>query len=176
LGLGEGGFLGRGEPTLPGGGVPGAETTSGPVADPAVALGLLFGLAAVVGLVALVRATGDDDPGGVPEVPEPSRPDGIEAVGRAAGAAADRIEAGADADNEVYRAWREMTDRLAVPRTDATTPAEFADAAVAAGFEREDVAELTRLFEEVRYGDAPATADREERAVAALRRIERAVP
>ena len=94
FGRGRGGFFGRGEPALPGGGVPGPETTSGPVADPAVALGLLFGLAAVVGLVALARATGDDDPGSVPEAPDPSRPDGVEAVGRAAGAAAGRPDGG----------------------------------------------------------------------------------
>jgi hypothetical protein len=36
----------------------------------------------------------------------------------------------------------------------------------------DDVRELTRLFERVRYGGESATAAREERAVQVLRRIE----
>jgi hypothetical protein len=38
----------------------------------------------------------------------------------------------------------------------------------------DDVDELTRLFERVRYGDERATDARAERAVAALRRVESA--
>ena len=66
-----------------------------------------------------------------------------------------------------------MTTHLPVDNPASSTPAEFADAAVAAGMDREDVAELTRLFEAVRYGDEPITPEREDRAVAALRNIER---
>jgi len=95
------------------------------------------------------------------------------AVADAAGRAADRLDAADDLENAVYRSWHEMTAHLDVERPDASTPAEFADAAVDAGMDRDDVAELTRLFEAVRYGDAPATAERAERATAALRRIER---
>ena len=52
------------------------------------------------------------------------------------------------------------------------TPGEFAAAAVDAGIDREDVVELTGLFERVRYGSEAATADREARALDALRRID----
>jgi len=97
-------------------------------------------------------------------------------VGHIAGRAADRIE-GADAsavDNEVYRAWREMTTHLDVDAPASSTPAEFADAAVAAGVDEADAAELTALFRGVRYGGEEPTPEREERAVAVLRRIESA--
>jgi hypothetical protein len=97
---------------------------------------------------------------------------GAAAVGRAAGRAADRLEATADADNEVYRAWREMTALLDVEAPETSTPGEFATAAVDAGLGREDVDELTRLFEDVRYGDASVSADEAARATAVLRRIE----
>nr|WP_303647825.1 DUF4129 domain-containing protein [Haloarchaeobius amylolyticus] len=96
------------------------------------------------------------------------------AVGAAAGRAADRLEDTTAVDNEVYRAWREMTTHLDVPDPQSSTPAEFAEAAVAAGMTREQVDELTALFEEVRYGGEAPTSDRETRAIDALRAIEAA--
>ncbi|MFB6104699.1 MAG: DUF4129 domain-containing protein [Halobacteriaceae archaeon] len=96
----------------------------------------------------------------------------LQMLGQAAGDAADRIDQDGDADNEVYRAWREMTGYVDVDRPAASTPREFAAAATAAGMAEPDVAELTDLFEEVRYGGLPATEDAERRAVEALRRIE----
>jgi hypothetical protein len=97
----------------------------------------------------------------------------LTAMGQAAGAAADRIDADADLTNEVYRAWDEMRAHIDAPDAETTAPAEFADAAVAAGMDPDDVAELTELFAEVRYGGRDP-ADRADRAVAALRRIEAA--
>jgi hypothetical protein len=97
----------------------------------------------------------------------------LTAMGEAAGAAADRIDADADLTNEVYRAWDEMRAHVDAPDAETTAPAEFADAAVAAGMDPDDVAELTELFAEVRYGGRDP-ADRADRAVAALRRIEAA--
>lgn len=136
----------------------------------------LFGMALVgaIGLAALLLVLGTGDDEREPEPPdEEESPDvDVAAIGRAAGEAADRIEGDADVENEVYRAWSEMTDLLDVPNPAASTPAEFASAAVDAGMAREDVDELTDLFEQVRYGGADPTADRERRAVAALRRIE----
>lgn len=96
----------------------------------------------------------------------------LDRVGRAAGAAADRIERQADASNEVFRAWREMVDLLRIDDPETTTPAEFEARAVAAGMDADAVATLTQLFGEVRYGEFEA-AEREGAAVAALRRIER---
>jgi hypothetical protein len=75
--------------------------------------------------------------------------------------------------NEIYRAWLEMTRHLAVDRPRSSTPTEFAEAAVDAGMAREDVRELTDLFELVRYGGEAPTPDRVDRARDALRRIER---
>lgn len=94
-------------------------------------------------------------------------------VGQAAGDAADRIERQADASNEVFRAWREMVQLLQIDEPETTTPAEFEARAVAAGMDADDVATLTELFREVRYGEFRA-AEREGDAVAALRRIETA--
>ncbi|MFP8888467.1 DUF4129 domain-containing protein [Natrialbaceae archaeon A-CW2] len=96
------------------------------------------------------------------------------AVASAAGRAADRIDdANSSAlDNEVYRAWREMTEGLEVDRPETTTPGEFADAAIEAGLAREHVDELTELFQDVRYGHEETTDEREQRAVSILREIE----
>lgn len=99
-----------------------------------------------------------------------SEPDAA-AIADAAGRAADRLEDSA-ADNDVYRAWREMTELLDVDRPEATTPRQFADAAVDAGMDPTDVEELTRLFEDVRYGETEPTAELNERAKTVFRRIE----
>lgn len=132
---------------------------------------LVLGVAAVavVGLY-LYSDPGDDedDPDEEAETAAEQR----QAIGRAAGRAADRIEDDVDVENEVYRAWREMTEHLDVDRPESSTPSEFADSAVEAGMAEGSVGELTRLFEEVRYGGATPTEDREQRAVDALRRIE----
>lgn len=136
----------------------------------------LFTVVLVVTLLAsvalLVVSTGEDDRADDPPGETDDEPVDVAAIGRAAGEAADRIEADADVDNEVYRAWAEMTASLDVARPRSSTPAEFAASAVDAGMARDDVDELTRLFEAVRYGGAEPTPERECRAVAALRRIE----
>lgn len=94
------------------------------------------------------------------------------AVGRAAGRAADRLEEQVDVDNEVYRAWREMVALLDVDEPDTCTPGEFATAAIEGGLGPEDVDELTRLFEDVRYGETRPTEEYERRAITVFRRIE----
>jgi len=131
-------------------------------------------LVASVGIVAavLLRSDGEeaDELRAEPDLDDEAR---RAAIGSAAGEAADRIEDDADLDNEVYRAWAEMAGPLPVDQPETSTPAEFADAATDAGIDPGDVGELTDLFEEVRYGTAEATAEREQQAVAALRRIER---
>lgn len=95
------------------------------------------------------------------------------AIAAAAGDGADRIDAATDAENGVFRAWARMTEPLEVEHPDSSTPREFADAALAAGVDPEDVSELTRLFETVRYGTETVTPAQEERALEILRRIER---
>jgi hypothetical protein len=137
---------------------------------PTIVLGVLVLAVVLLGAV-LFRQSGGGE-AGIEAEDEGESEESLEAIGAAAGEAADRIEEDAAVDNEVYRAWQEMTTSLDVDRPEASTPGEFADAAVGAGMDEADVAELTGLFEDVRYGDADATADRERRAVEALRRIE----
>lgn len=163
----------QGEPSLPSGGAGAAETAARAV-DPPTALLAALGVLLLGAVAVILRATGDQRVGLEDAAPteEPPSSD-VTAVAAAAGRAADRIEADTDVDNAVYRAWREMTADLPVANPDASTPAEFADAAVEAGMDPDDVAELTELFETVRYGDRPVTETRAERATAALRRIER---
>jgi len=145
----------------------------GPDSIPAIGPEVLIGLFAVVVVGAvflLYRATGDQvvevQPEDEDEDPEFSD------FAAAAGRAADRIEeANADVDNAVYRAWREMTVLLDVPNPSASTPGEFADSAVEFGLAEDDVNELTRLFNEVRYGEK-SPSEREDQAVAIFRRFE----
>ena len=143
--------------------------------SPAVLVGLLV-VVAVLFAVLAYRASGDDeaddDPIPEAETGEPDDRPALSAVGAAAGEAADRIENEADVDNEVYRAWRDMTDHIDVPDPETSTPREFATAARDAGIDAVHVDALTDVFREVRYGGAEATSDREERAVDALRAIE----
>jgi hypothetical protein len=151
----------------------GLNQTGQVLSTPSALLGLVLVVAVAGSVLLLFLSTGDAEeqiPEAETDVDE-SAPD-VAAIGRAAGDAADRIEADADLANEVYRAWGEMTRLLDVPHPRSSTAGEFAEAAVDAGMAREDVDELTALFEDVRYGGAEATAEREERALAALRRIE----
>ncbi|MFB6235324.1 MAG: DUF4129 domain-containing protein [Halopenitus sp.] len=156
------------------GGPGGGETAAEVVSTPTVVFGLLVVVAILASVVLLFTAGRDDE--GAPEstVPDDEQRDAAElaAVGRTAGRAADRIEEDADVDNEVFRAWRDLTEHLDVDAPESSTPAEFADAAVDAGMDPEHVDALTEVFESVRYGGAEPTADRERRAVDALRAIE----
>jgi len=137
---------------------------------------LSVALLAVAGLVVLGTAvaanrrvrTADSDSTTETE----STAGGATAVGRAAGRAADRLEETADLDNEVYRAFREMTVPLDVTDPETTTAREFERAAVEAGMVRADVTALTDLFERARYDEYEVDAADEQRAVELLRRIE----
>ena len=159
---------------LPTGGGRLGSTAETATSQPSILLGIVLAVLAAAAVSVLYLASGDDDrvDEAEPEPPEPDPEPDVAALGRVAGEAADRME-GTDAfDNEVYRAWAEMTEHLAVDRPDSSTPAEFAAAAVDAGMAPEDVRELTDLFEAVRYGDRAVTEERERRAREALRRIE----
>jgi len=93
-------------------------------------------------------------------------------IAAAAAAAAERLEArDADVDNEVYRAWWDMTQLLNVSSPETYTPGQFAEAAVELGIDEEHVDALTTLFEEVRYGHRDPEA-REQRAIDVFREIE----
>lgn len=135
-------------------------------------LGVLL-LGAVLVLYRTLSRTEFDDPASDQRSAEAPAVD-LEAVGEAAGRTADRVERYGTLDNEVYRAWSEMTTHLRVANRRSRTPGEFAAAAERAGMDGAAVRELTELFESVRYGDgAPTDADR-RRAVELLRHIESA--
>jgi hypothetical protein len=160
-------------PSLPAGGTDSTAEQVTRAVDPPTALLVALGVVLLGAVALIIRATGDQtvDIDAVPAVGE-NAPGDVAAIADAAGRAADRIDDDADLDNTVFRAWREMTADLAVDNPESSTPAEFADAAVAAGMAPDDVAELTELFEDVRYGDRPVTEERAARARTALRRIE----
>jgi hypothetical protein len=137
--------------------------------------GLLILVIVLLPVVAFfgLRSNRSDDESEPDEMPGADEP--LSGVARVAGDAADRIEGSVgDVDNEVFRAWRRMTEYVDVPEPKSSTPAEFARAARDAGMAEEDVALLTDLFQAVRYGGEEPTTDREQRAVEALREIETA--
>ncbi|SDR08064.1 DUF4129 domain-containing protein [Natronobacterium texcoconense] len=142
--------------------------------EPLLAVLALVTAIVVGGLFLSRHRDSEATPGETPAEPDDGedRVPGTAAVGSAAGRAADRIEGGTDVDNEIYRAWREMTRPLEVDRPESSTPREFADAAIEAGIDREHVEELTRLFEDVRYGHEETTPEMERRATTVLRKIE----
>ena len=155
-----------------GSGAPGSSSGT-TITDPSVLLLLGLGIALVAAVALLFVSSSGAEPETEEAVAEPDEEPDVAAVGRAAGEAADRIEETTDVENEVYRAWREMTTHLDVANPQSSTPAEFAAAAVEAGMAREDVDRLTSMFEEVRYGGESPTEEREQQALEALRRIER---
>ncbi|WP_265109656.1 DUF4129 domain-containing protein [Halosolutus halophilus] len=163
--MGNGGYGGGGGDGTTGFG----DTTSLPFAA-------LFVLTvAVLGMIFVIARSSTPGAGSIDPADDTGSDDTDRAaIGRAAGRAADRIERGDDVDNDVVRAWQEMTSLLDVSRPETTTPREFATVAADAGMDPDDVRELTRLFEDVRYGEYSPTDDRERRAVRVFRRIERA--
>jgi hypothetical protein len=172
--LGPGAGPRRGESAVPAGGSGSAAETVARTVDPPAALLAALGLVLLGAVAVIIRASGDQRV--VRHTTTEDTPDtdaDVTAVADAAGRAADRLDTDTGLENAVYRAWHEMTAELPVGSPETTTPAEFAEAAVEAGIDRADVAELTRLFEQVRYGAAPVTDERATRATAALRRIER---
>ena len=170
---GSAGFLGSSRPALGGGSS--AEGAARTVAIDPPMIAVVVGLVVLAGGLTVVWRGRDERTEPKTEA-EPGSTGGsgtVAELGHAAGRAADRIADEGEPTNEVYRAWEEMTDYLDVNNPGASTPSEFARAATDAGMARNDVDELTDLFRTVRYGGRRVTDDRENRAVDALRNIER---
>ncbi len=165
---------GEGEETEGDEGGTGGDDADGPETIPAVlTVALLAG--ALIGVLGVFYVSGRDDEESPTAEEATSEPESDRAaIGRAAGRAADELESAEGLGNAVYRAWAEMTAPLPVEDPESSTPAEFATAAVEAGMPRDEVTKVTALFEEVRYGGSEPSADQEQRAVEALRRIEAA--
>lgn len=169
--------MGEMNETPSGGGEPGEgdgtdETVPRPLVTLLVALMVVTSI--FVGALVVSRRDSDSIVGSESAIETDPDDDNAAAVAAAAGRAAERIEASGDddVDNAVYRAWRDMTRLLEVDRPETSTPREFAEAAIDAGLARDDVDELTRLFEDTRYGHAETTDEMETHAVSVLRRIE----
>jgi Flp pilus assembly protein TadB len=91
--------------------------------------------------------------------------------------AIDAIEAGADLKDTVTRCYFEMVQVLreerGIQRQRAMTPREFEARLEEAGIPTAQVRRLTRLFEEVRYGDKSLGDEEERQAVISLTSIVR---
>ncbi|MGC9530570.1 MAG: DUF4129 domain-containing protein [Candidatus Bipolaricaulaceae bacterium] len=98
-------------------------------------------------------------------------------LAQVAAEAAAALRGGAAVADVVLRCWIRMVEVVApqarVDHLPALTPQELADLLHARGFRHQAIDELTRLFEEVRYGHKPSES-RRDRAIAALSTIERA--
>lgn len=136
---------------------------------PLVAVGLLLAVA-FAGASLTGRSPSELSPPSPSSVrSQSSDPDG--GVGRESRVAVSFEDAAAG--NDVYRAWRGLAE--AAGATDrAVTPAEVAEAARERGLDERAVAELTKLFREVRYEGRTPTPDRERRARDALERLREA--
>lgn len=151
--------------TVPGLGV----SVSVPIlSGPSWLLAAILGLAILIGVAAIAVSGRSQDR--AEQLTAVDEGEAATAVREAANRAADRIRTPGNApvDNEVYRAWQEMTSHLDVDSPASTTPGEFAAAASDAGLPTEDVQTLQRLFERVRYGNEPVTDNRREAVAAAL--------
>lgn len=142
--------------------------SDGPGSLVVLLLATLVVLAIVIGRSRWLSGSHSESPGGDDERADTD----TEAIAQVAGRMADRMESTTGFENDVFRAWREMTRLLAVGRAESMTPGEFAREAIAVGMQPRDVQDLTRLFEDVRYGGYQPTGDREERARRLFRRIE----
>lgn len=73
--------------------------------------------------------------------------------------------------NEIERAWLSMVEHAGVDQPRRRTPAEVANAAVAAGLDPEGVERLRSAFEKVRYGTGSVTDEDARQAREGLRRM-----
>jgi hypothetical protein len=89
--------------------------------------------------------------------------------------ALDDLSRGLEIENIIMRCYYQMSETLqkqrGISRSGSMTPREFEDQLIQLGFPENNVRELTRLFEKVRYGDLTATEDEEAAAVQALKMI-----
>lgn len=90
-------------------------------------------------------------------------------------AAIDALESGADFKDSITRCYAQMSRALqqerGLERSISMTPQEFEKLLIKIGFPAGPVQTLTRLFEEVRYGDIPAADPAIQQAVASLNAI-----
>jgi hypothetical protein len=102
-------------------------------------------------------------------------PDLAERLARQARSALESLQVGVDLENVVVRCYVEMArilnERRGIERERHMTAREFETRLEEAGFPGEPVRQLTRLFEQVRYGAKALGAQEERQAVACLTTI-----
>jgi hypothetical protein len=85
------------------------------------------------------------------------------------------LRSGGDLKNTIIRCYHEMSQALqkerGIQRGDAITPREFESLLVSRGFPSSAVMDLTRLFEDVRYGTKVPGKQEEDRAIQDLTMI-----
>jgi hypothetical protein len=105
-------------------------------------------------------------------------PDPVERLARQAKSALDSLRIGVDLENVVVRCYVEMArilnERRGIERQRHMTAREFETRLEEAGFPGEPVRQLTRLFEQVRYGAKALGAPEERQAIACLTAIVKA--
>ncbi len=84
-----------------------------------------------------------------------------------------RLVLDAEAKNEVYESWKGMIECADIEDVRTKTPGEISEEAKQAGLDTGAVEELCEVFEEVRYKDSEPTAEQEERAKRAFKRIKK---
>lgn len=106
------------------------------------------------------------------------RGDSLSELSVLAGAAAEDLQAGGELKNVVLRCYRQMSQLLSeerdVPFRRAMTAREFERQLRRVGVQNNHVAQLSRLFEEVRYGRRESGPWEERKALECLRAVERA--
>lgn len=99
----------------------------------------------------------------------------MEALAFEAQKAIDSIQAGGPLEETITRCYREMCRVLQkerhIERGTAMTPSEFEQVLTTKGFPQQAVHDLTRLFEEIRYGSKRAGAREEQIAIDSLSAI-----
>ncbi|SDK62137.1 DUF4129 domain-containing protein [Natronorubrum texcoconense] len=81
------------------------------------------------------------------------------------------VDSSVPVDNDVYRVWQTLTEAVDKRSDETATPGDVRTVALERGFDPGTVEELTRLFEDHRYGGREPTADRERRARELLDRL-----
>lgn len=164
-------------PVVPFAGEGGGDASSSASLSPApiTTLAVVVGLAAVSALALWgvrsrfrTQSTAEE-----PAVEEESSVDATE-LSQVAGRAADQLESDEASADAVVTAWREMATLVTRGDRRTATPRQVTAWAIAAGYDPEDVETLTRLFEDVRYGDVALSKAQQQRALRAFRRIETA--
>lgn len=102
-------------------------------------------------------------------------PSSMQALADEAQQAINTIQAGGRLEDAITRCYREMCNVLqkerGIERGSAMTPSEFEQVLQSKGLPGQAVHQLTRLFEDIRYGSKPAGAREEQLAIDSLTAI-----